>query len=174
MKFVFPTEEYKQKAVEFIEEFYSCSSEIHGAGSLDMYFKEYSYEQWIKKVIADLDIANIAPGRVPALTYFYLREDDDKVIGMINIRLALNDYLRKEGGHIGYSIRPSERRKGYGSLMLKEALEFCKIIGLNKVLITCDKSNKASAGVIKSCNGQLEEEFYSETFKEIIQRYVIV
>ncbi|WP_426349708.1 GNAT family N-acetyltransferase [Alloiococcus sp. CFN-8] len=174
MKFVFPTEEYKQKAVDFIEEFYSCSSEIHGAGSLDMYLKKYSYEQWIKKVIADLDIANIAPGRVPALTYFYIREDDGKIIGMINIRLALNDYLRKEGGHIGYSIRPSERRKGYGSLMLKEALEFCKIIGLNKVLITCDKSNMASAGVIKSCNGQLDEEFYSETFKEIIQRYVIV
>ena len=58
--------------------------------------------------------------------------------------------------------------------MLKEALEFCKIIGLNKVLITCDKSNKASAGVIKSCSGQLEEEFYSETYKQIIQRYVIV
>ena len=53
MKFVFPTEEYKQKAVEFIEVFYACSSEIHGAGSLDIYLKEHSYERWLKKVIAD-------------------------------------------------------------------------------------------------------------------------
>ncbi len=173
MKFVFPTEEYQQKAVEYIVEFYTYSSEVHGSGGLDRYLKEFTYKDWIKKVTADIDIANIEPDRVPALTYFYVRETDDKIIGMINIRLALNDFLRKEGGNIGYSIRPTERRKGYGSLMLKEALEFCKIIGLNKVIISCDKSNISSAGVIRKCNGKLDEEFYSDRYKEIVQRYII-
>lgn len=92
---------------------------------------------------------------------------------MINIRLALNDFLRREGGHIGYCIRPSERRKGYATQMLREAIKFCRIIGLNDLILACGKSNSASAGVIKNCGGILESEFYSETFKEVIQRYHI-
>ena len=107
------------------------------------------------------------------MTYFYVREEDDRIIGMINIRLALNDFLRKEGGHIGYCIRPTERRKHYATDMLKEALNVCDVVGINEVLLTCDKINVASANVIKNCGGELEAEFYSDTFQEEIQRYVI-
>lgn len=78
-----------------------------------------------------------------------------------------------EVGHIGYSIRPTERRKHYGPRMLREALEFCKPLRLNEVVLSCDKTNPASAGVIKNCGGVLEAEFYSEMFDEVIQRYVI-
>jgi len=92
---------------------------------------------------------------------------------MINIRLALNDFLRKEGGHIGYCIRPSERRKGYGTQMLRETLLFCGTIGLYDIVISCDKDNVASSGMIKKCGGKLDAEFYSEFFKEVIQRYQI-
>ena len=92
---------------------------------------------------------------------------------MINIRLSLNDILRKEGGHIGYCIRPTERRKHYAANMLNDALKVYDTLGIHEVIISCDKSNIASAGVIKKCGGELEAEFYSETFKEVIQRYVI-
>ena len=109
----------------------------------------------------------------PALTYFYVREEDDKIVGMINIRLALNDFLRTEGGHIGYCIRPTERRKHYATEMLKKALEVYDTMSIKEVLLGCDKENVASAGVIKNCGGELIEEFYSETFKAEIQRYVI-
>ncbi len=173
MKFVFPCKELEEKAIEYIDEFYDYSSAIHGAGSLDIFLKDRSYSDWLLKVLKDIDIANIAENRVPAYTYFYVREEDDKIIGMINIRLALNDFLKKEGGHIGYSIRPTERRKGYGARMLCESLEFCRTIGLNNFIITCDKSNLASSGVIKKCGGILEEEFYSEFFHEVVQRYRI-
>jgi len=172
MKLVFPSGYYKEKAKDFIEEFYKFKSEIHGSGGLDRFLEENTYEQWLEKVIADMDIANIPSGRVPALTYFYVNEEDE-IVGMINIRLALNDFLRREGGHIGYCVRPSQRRKNYGTSMLKQALVACKIIGLNEIIITCDKSNVASAGVIKNCGGVLEQEFYSETYKEIVQRYII-
>ena len=173
MKFVFPCKQYEENAMEFINEFYQHSSPIHGVGGLDRYLKNKSYDEWLLKVIADLDIANIPVGRVPALTYFYVREEDNKIIGMINIRLALNDMLRKEGGHIGYSVRPTERKKHYGSDMLKEALNVCRTIGINEVSITCDKTNLASAGVVKHCGGKLDDEFYSETYNKVIQRYII-
>ena len=173
MKLVFPNIAYKEKAIEYIREFYEYGSEINGSGSLDRYLKESTYEAWIEKVIRDLDIANMPEGKVPAITYFYIRESDDKIVGMINIRLALNDFLRTEGGHIGYSVRPTERRRHYGTEMLAAALKVCDRIGIKEVLVSCDKSNPASAGVIKNCGGKLKREFYSETYHEIVQMYKI-
>lgn len=173
MKLIFPNITYKDKAIEFINEFYEHNSEINGSGALDWYLEESTYEEWLEKVLADMDIANIEKPRVPALTYFYVREEDDKIVGMVNIRLALNDFLREEGGHIGYSIRPTERRKHYATDMLNDALRVCDTIGIKEVLVTCDKINIASAGVIKNCRGELDAEFFSETYKQIIQRYVI-
>lgn len=173
MKFIFPNQAYEEKAKDFIDEFNRLHSEINGSGGLDRYLLDSSYSEWLKKVLADIDLANIEPGRVPALTYFYVREDDDKIVGMINIRLALNDFLRSEGGHIGYCIRPTERGRHYATNMLKEAVNFCKIIGLNELILSCDKTNPASAGVIKNCGGCLDAEFYSDVFHSIIQRYII-
>ena len=173
MKFVFPDERYEQKAAEYIQEFRDAGSPINGSGGLDRYLEHATYAQWLEKLIADMDIANMPEDRVPALTYFYVREEDDRIVGMINIRLALNDFLRKEGGHIGYSVRPSERRKRYGTQMLQEALKFYEMMGIKQVLITCDRDNPASAGVIQNCGGKLDAEFYSESFGSVIQRYVI-
>ncbi len=173
MKFVFPGMDYKEKAIKYINEFYEHNSEINGSGSLDDYLIKSTYEEWLKKVFADIDIANILPPRVPALTYFYVREEDNKIVGMVNIRLALNDFLRKECGHIGYCVRPTERKKHYATNMLKAALKVCRTIGIHEVIVSCDKSNIASAHVIKNCGGELESEFYSETFREIIQKYNI-
>ena len=173
MKLIFPTMAYKEKAIEFINEFYEYGSEINGSGALDSYLAEATYEEWLLKVLADIDIANIEKPRVPALTYFYVREEDDKIVGMVNIRLALNDFLKNEGGHIGYGIRPTERKKHYATGMLTEALKVCDTVGISEVILTCDKENPASAGVIKNCGGKLESEFYSETFDETIQRYLI-
>lgn len=81
--------------------------------------------------------------------------------------------MKREGGHIGYCIRPTERKKRYGTDMLKSALKVCDVLGMKEVIVTCDKSNIASANVIKNCKGELVEEFYSDTFKEDIQKYVI-
>ncbi|MDR0862537.1 MAG: GNAT family N-acetyltransferase [Oscillospiraceae bacterium] len=174
MKFVFPRAEYEDGATAYIREFHDHASQVNGAGGLERYLRDHTYSEWLAKVRADADIANVPPGKVPSLTYFYVRESDDKIIGMINIRLALNDFLRTEGGHIGYSIRPTERRRGYGTQMLREALEFCAPIGLREVILTCDKSNPASSGVIKNCGGVLDAEFFSEAYNKVIQRYKII
>ncbi len=173
MQFVFPSRGYKKRAIRYIREFWECGSDINGTGGLDRYLKEATYEEWLQKIRADVDVANAQPGRVPASTYFYVGRNDGEIIGMLNIRPFLNDFLKKEGGHIGYSIRPSQRRKGYGTRMLQEALNFLRPIGLTDVLISCGQGNPGSARVIINCGGILEEEFYSETFGEVIQRYRI-
>lgn len=169
-KLIFPSKEYEKKAFEYIREFIDYNSEINGTGGLDRYD---NYDEWLIKVEEDLDIPNIPEGRVPANTYFFVRKADNQIIGMINIRHKLNDFLLNEGGHIGYSIRPTERTKGHATLMLSLALQKCRELKLDKVLITCDKNNVASAKVIQNNNGVLENELYSETFAEVIQRYWI-
>ena len=173
MRLVLPDLAYKDRATEYIREFYEYGSEINGSGSLDRFLKESSYEAWLKKIRSDMDIANLPEPRVPALTYFYVREEDEKIVGMINIRLALNDFLRTEGGHIGYSVRPTERHRHYGTEMVLAALKVCDVIGIEEVLVSCDRSNIASAGVIKNCGGILKHESYSETYGEMLQMYLI-
>ena len=173
MKLVFPSIEYKDKAIDYVREFNEYGSDINGSGSLDDYLKESTYEKWLEKVLSYIDIANLPEPKVPDLTYFYVRKEDDRIVGMINIRLALNDFLRNEGGHIGYSVRPTERRKNYATDMLMLALKVCGRVGIKEVLVSCDKENPASAGVIRKCDGILKREFYSETFGETIRMYGI-
>lgn len=170
VKLVYPSKEYEKEAFEYIQEFSDYNSEINGSGGLD---KFDNYDDWLLKIEKDLNFKNIPEGRVPANTYFLVRILDNKIIGMINIRHKLNEFLLNEGGNIGYSVRPTEREKGYGTVMLRLGLQRCKELNLDKVLITCDKINLASAKIIQGNNGILENELYSETFSGIIQRYWI-
>ncbi len=102
---------------------------------------------------------------------FWLINENNRILGAIDIRHRLNDYLLFRGGHIGYGIRPNERRKGYASSMLSFALKECKTVGLSKVLITCSKSNSGSARTIIKNGGILESE--DSDNGEIFQRYWI-
>ena len=110
-------------------------------------------------------------GLVPATLYF-LVDEKNKICGALDIRHELNEYLEKFGGHIGYGIAPSERKKGYGKIQLKLALEKAKKIGLKKVLITCDDNNIGSAKTIEACGG-----IYNDTLADAeanrIKRYFV-
>jgi len=112
----------------------------------------------------------IKEGFVPHSTYWLVR-DDNKVLGAINIRHELNDYLKNIGGHIGYGIRPSERRKGYAKVMLRLALEIVRGMDIVRVLITCDKENIASARTIIGNGGILDSEGIDN--EVVFQRYWI-
>lgn len=102
-------------------------------------------------------------------SHFWLIDQDNKVLGAIDIRHELNDFLSFRGGHIGYGIRPSERMKGYASAMLALALRKCSTLGLEKILITCLKSNIASAKVIMNNGGIFESEDADDG--KVFQRY---
>jgi len=92
---------------------------------------------------------------------------------MIDIRLALNDFLKKYGGNIGYSIKPTERKKGYNKINLYLALKFCKEKGLSEVLLDCDYDNLGSASSIISLGGKLIKEDINEISNTVMKDFVI-
>lgn len=169
-KLVYPTIEYEAKAFDYIKEFKEYNSQINGVGGLDRYS---NYNDWLVKIDNDSNDSRKEPPRVQATTFFFVREEDDTIIGMINIRHYLNNYLLKEGGNIGYSIRPLERNKGYAKKMLLIALDFCKSLKIDRVLLTCDKNNIPSKKTIISCGGVFENEIYDGSYAEIVERYWI-
>lgn len=113
----------------------------------------------------------IDPDRVPATIYFTLDVDRDVVVGSVDIRHYLNDSLLIHGGHIGDGVRPSERRKGFATAQIGLALQKCKELGIDRVLMTCEKWNVGSAKSIINNGGVLENEV--EVDGKIFQRYWI-
>lgn len=107
---------------------------------------------------------------VPHTTFWLVREDN-KILGAVNIRHRLNDRLLRGAGHIGYGIRPSERRKGYAAEALRQALEIVKGYGVDKALVVCNKDNIGSARTIQKNGGIMENEV--EIDGELMQRYWI-
>ena len=158
-KLIRPSLEHKKQAIEYIQEQNEYNSPINGVGGLNRYLEDY--EGWLEKLEEDRN-RTITEERVPAETFFLIRENDNKIVGMINIRFALNKELRKVGGHIGYSIRPTERRKGYNKINLYLGLLECQKHGLKKVMLSCNKENLGSAKTIQSFDAELEREFYED------------
>ena len=118
---------------------------------------------------------NIVPSEesVPTETFFLVRENDSKIIGMINIRLAMNEKVRNSYGTIGYGIRPTERRKGYNKINLYLGLLECQKRGMKQVMLSCDKINLGSAKTIQHFNGVLEKEYIKEDNNSTMQVYWI-
>ena len=115
-----------------------------------------SYEEWIQEKKNEKSGINLREGFVPATTLFLKRLSDNKICGSISIRHELNEFLLNFGGHIGYSVTPSERGKGYGKLQLKKAIEEAKKLNITSCLITADVENIASNKTILSQGGVLE------------------
>ena len=114
---------------------------------------------------------NLAPGKV-RMWLFWLQRDG-RIVAESSLRHELNDDLRLEGGNIGYNVRPSERQKGYGSMILKLVLEEARKIGLEKVLVTCDADNTGSRRIIEKNGGVLEGQGISTNSGKLVNRYWI-
>ena len=154
-----------EQILDYKEEFVLNNEIIHGAANMT----DLSIPEWVQFTENTKNKESVTPGFVTAHTFFAL--DNNKIVGIINGRHELNDYLLNFGGHIGYSVRKSERRKGYGKKMLNYISEFLFSLGLDKILITCDKKNIASKRTIESCGGILENEVIEES--RITLRYWI-
>ena len=159
------------EAIAFINAFYEYKSDINGTGGLQRFLSDY--EGWLEKLENDY---NRIPDetRVPARTYFFIRKNDNKIVGMINIRLVLNKSLKKYGGNIGYCIRPTERGKGYNKINLYLGLKICQNYGIKEVLLDADKDNPASWKTIEALGGiNIREYFDNENSHSIVKDYKI-
>lgn len=157
LKLVLPSKDDKESALLMLDEIKAVDAglpwQYSGLAKLE---EATSYEEWVKEKENEKNGVDLRDGYVPCTTLFLKRMSDNKVCGSISIRHELNEFLFNFGGHIGYSVTPSERGKGYGKLQLKMALEIAKDLGIEKCLITADKTNTLSNKTIISEGGVLE------------------
>lgn len=170
LKLIKLTKKYEKQLCEMIEE-WKLDQEIHHTNhSPWAIFRNdcHNFDEYLEH----LEVKEATDDRVPDSVFFLLDEDRDRLLGAVNIRHDLNDSLLQEGGHIGDGIRPSERRKGYATEMIRLALVECKKLGIDQVLMTCDKDNIGSVKSIVKNGGILENEFVNSE-GHIEQRYWI-
>ena len=170
IKLIKPSEKYFLQYKEMMDEWLMEGSRVD-PWSLDLKYhtKEY-FKQMLKRVQEAERGENI--GEYPPSTTYWLYDDEkDIIIGCSNLRHYLRGDAEKIWGHIGYGIRPSQRRKGYGIIQLEKALEKCNDINIDKVLITCNEENIASAKTIEKCYGEYENTVHMRD--ETLRRYWI-
>ena len=152
-----PSAARKAEIIEYLNEFAAAGSEIKVSGSLDRILSGWTFEQALERCLS-MENKEYAEkmNRCPGKTFLLIREDDNRIVGTVNVRWDLNEEMLRFGGHIGYEIRPSERRKGYNKINLYLALKEAKKIGLDRVMIDCAVSNIASDKTIQALGGILE------------------
>lgn len=164
-----PCEADRETVMAYREEFLRAGSSMDGTSSLN---EHEDFDSWLAKLRAYKSAASVPPGIVPADTLLAL-DENERLVGMVSIRHCLNDYLLSFGGHIGYSVRPSERRRGFAKEMLRLALLRARALGIERVMVSCDKNNPASAKTILANGGVLENEVFDASDGTVTQRYWI-
>lgn len=153
-----PSMKRKKDVIEYMNEHVKYNSAINGTGSFDHVLEGETYEECMDRYykIQDNEYAK-SIDRCPGKTYFLIRKNDNKLIGMINIRHHLTPKMLVHGGHIGYGIRPTERRKGYNKINLYLGLlKVLEEFNLDKVMLDCDVKNLGSDKTIQALGGVLE------------------
>lgn len=152
-----PSIQRKEEIIDYFNEFVKYNSDINGAGSLDKILEGLTFEEALERCLnmENKEYAEKA-SRCPGKTFLLIRDNDNKIIGTINLRWDLNESMLRFGGHIGYGIRPTERRKGYNKINLYLCMLEAKKVGLDKVMLDCDVNNLGSDGTLKALGGTLE------------------
>lgn len=170
IRLVFPAEGDLDQVWAYRRECLDAGSSMDGCGPIDT---SESPRQWLAEVRRYTDPATVPQGKVQATQFLAVRESDGRVVGMIQVRHYFNEYLEKYAGHIGYSVRPGQRRRGYAREMLRLALPYCKGIGLDKVLISCEPDNEGSRRAILANGGVYERTVHEPGENIDLERYWI-
>lgn len=160
------TPEYRPQLEDMMQEWLAVEQDFSPYAIRRNDYRDFDY------YLEHLEVKQEQEGRVPDSTWFCLDLDENIFVGAVNIRHRLNEDLLFTGGHIGDGVRPSRRRMGYATAMIRLALEKCRELGITRVLMTCDKSNIGSAKSILRNGGQLENEIINED-GQLEQRYWI-
>ena len=159
IKLVRPTTELKEEALDYRQEHFKNNELIiNGSELLD---KTELYEEWLDSITKNTNIETVNPNWVLTDTFFAIRELDNKIIGIIDLRHTLNDFL-KDFGNSGYSVRPSERRKGYATEMLRQLKEYAKVCGMKELHLSVERDNIPSIKTIIKNGGVIERSFEYE------------
>lgn len=166
MRLVEPSEEMEKIFIDMASD-YKNSNEFRYQIAFD---DNFDFGVYIEKLSDDSKVEKIKPGYVPSTT-FWLIDDHGKILGVSRLRHYLVPHLESEGGHIGYDVPPSERMKGYGTILLEHTLLKAEELGIKKVLITCDADNIGSAKIIINNVGVYENEVISTESGKPVSRH---
>ncbi len=169
-RLVKPEEDWLAEINAYREEVAATDGDMDGMASLR---RISDLTEWLRIIRALENRETVPEKMVPGDYYLYVREADQRIVGLINVRRELNEYLAIYAGHIGYSVRPSERRKGYAKRMLADCLPKCREAGLQRVLITCRVENEGSRRTILANGGEYENTVFAEEEQKYLQRYWI-
>jgi predicted acetyltransferase len=169
LKLVEPAIVLKDEFLAMAKEFLSAGQQKEG-WLLDEALDDF--EKYVAKLNDHAKGRNLPQGWVPATSYWLLGSSVN-VLGYSSLRHRLSPQLRRFGGHIGYGIRPTQRNKGYGSCICKLTLDKARLLGLKRLLITCDDNNHASARIIENCGGLLEDKVMNKGRDVPTRRYWI-
>ena len=171
-EFVFtkPSFEYLAQIKAYREEFANCLDWLHGAQGLKRFEEP---QDWLNYLALCENDATVPEGEHKYSQFIYVRMADKKIVGMIGVRHKPVGPLETWGGHVGYSVSPSERMKGYATQMLHEVLPYCKSLGLNRVLLTAGDENVGSVKTIIANGGILESYVMSPKHHVMVGRYWI-
>ncbi|MGM9619479.1 MAG: GNAT family N-acetyltransferase [Oscillospiraceae bacterium] len=167
LRLLCPSAEYADEIEAYREEFLAAGDSMDGCGSL----RRLHAAEWLRQTEAMSKPETCPENRVVATQFICVRQRDRKIVGMIQVRHCFNAYLEKYGGHIGYSVSPSERRKGCAKWMLKNCLPYCRSLGLDKVLVTCIDSNEGSRRTILANGGVYESTVFEPEERINLERY---
>jgi len=134
-------------------------------------FANVDFAAFLARLAACARGEGLPPGFVPHTTYWLV--DHGRVVGVSNLRHSLTESLRREGGHIGYGVRPSARRRGFGGEILRRTLTKARDMGMSRVLLTCRKGNVASVQTILGNGGVLASEEFLPEWADVVQRFWI-
>ena len=165
LRLVKASDQYRAQILDMLDEWNATGEKI-----VPYAIRRQDYRDF-EKYCESLEVRDTSGGLVADSTLFCLDEERDIMVGAVNIRHYLNASLLLNGGHIGDGVRPSERRKGIATKMIALALAECRKLGLEKVLLVCDKENIGSAKSIRNNGGILENEVEVDGIIE--QRYWI-
>lgn len=162
-----PDEKYIDDISAYRNEFISSGDEFHGDCALH-HFDDLL--EWLKYNHSLENHEITGSSWIEFDQYIYIRKNDDRIVGMINYRRTNDVKLADYAGEIGFSVRPSERNKGYAKAMLKHCLEKCAERGINRAILTCSKENIASKKTIIACGGTFERISFEDAN---IERYML-
>lgn len=159
IRLVKPTSELRKEALEYRQEHFDFGEQIINGSEL--FDKIDSYDEWLEKIIANANIETVDPNWVLTDTFFAVRVSDNKIVGIVDLRYELNDFL-KDFGNCGYSVRPSERRKGYATEILRQICVIAGKHGLKQLQLSVEKDNVASIKTIEKNGGNYCRSFIFE------------
>ena len=165
LTFLLPNEQKREEVLAFYEEFEKAGSSCIG------FANRKNYDKWLSEMTDRHTGQNLPKGFVRE--NFYLCYENAALVGVFSLKFELTDYLFRYGGHIGYAVRPSERRRGLATQILKEGLILCKNFGFDRVLCVCDDDNIASEKVIRKNGGVFENELFDPEENCTVKRFWI-